>query len=126
MPGGSDVKGCNAAWSQQHRQHVLVVLASLLTRPTPCLPAPAQAQLLLVGDSLGLYRALSWRQLAADAATSAYDALLHIGDLGYDLAAAQGRRGTAFLRMVSRMAAATPYLAAPGNHEWHWGFAHYR
>lgn len=82
-------------------------------------------QLLLVGD-MGLYNSLAWPALSADASSGAYDALLHVGDLAYDLAGLQGRRGAAFLAHIEPAAAQLPYMVVPGNHEWHANFSHYR
>lgn len=55
-----------------------------------------------------------------------YDALLHVGDLAYDLASLQGRRAARYVRMVEPAASRLPYMVAPGNHEWHANFSHYR
>lgn len=84
-----------------------------------------QVQLLLVGD-MGLYNSRAWPALSADASSGTYDVLLHVGDLAYDLAGLQGRRGAAFLAHVEPAAAQLPYMVVPGNHEWHANFSHYR
>ena len=55
-----------------------------------------------------------------------YDALLHLGDIAYDLGSLEGRRGAAFLRKAQPVAAAVPSLVAAGNHEWHANFSHFR
>ena len=88
-------------------------------------PCFSQAQLLLVGD-MGLYNSRAWPALSADASSGAYDALLHVGDLAYDMAGLQGRRGAAFLAHIEPAAAQLPYMVVPGNHEWHASFSHYR
>ena len=75
---------------------------------------------------MGLYNARAWPALAADAASGAYDCLLHVGDVAYDLAALGGRRGGAFLRHIEPVTAQLPYMVVPGNHEWHANFSHYR
>ncbi|KAI7840052.1 hypothetical protein COHA_006183 [Chlorella ohadii] len=87
--------------------------------------AEEPAQLLLVGD-MGLYNSRAWPALSADASSGAYDALLHVGDLAYDMAGLQGRRGAAFLAHVEPAAVQLPYMVVPGNHEWHANFSHYR
>jgi hypothetical protein len=50
-----------------------------------CLPWPClQAQLLLVGD-MGYYNSRAYGDLLAAAATGRYDAVLHVGDIAYDM-----------------------------------------
>lgn len=72
---------------QSSQQPSPTIIAGWPHLPCPALPCP-QAQLLLVGD-MGLYNSRAWPALAADAASGAYDALLHVGDLAYDLAGLQ-------------------------------------
>jgi hypothetical protein len=43
-----------------------------------------QAQLLLVGD-MGYYNSRAYGDLLAAAATGRYDAVLHVGDIAYDM-----------------------------------------
>ena len=45
---------------------------------------------------------------------TSFDAVLHCGDLAYDLNSDGGRRGDRWLNRVQGMAAATPYLVSPG------------
>lgn len=107
---GTDADG----WSPQQR-----------VTPPPVPGTPGPTGLLLVGD-LGVGHALTLPTLAADAASGAFSAVVHAGDLGYDLASLQGRRGAAFLRLVEPLSAALPYAVAPGNHEAAANFSHYR
>lgn len=45
------------------------------------------------------------------------DSVLHIGDMAYDMVDNESRRGDFFFNMVQPLAATTPYMLAPGNHE---------
>lgn len=44
-------------------------------------------------------------------------AVVHLGDVAYDLASSGGRRAHAFLARISRIAAHAPYLPLVGNHD---------
>lgn len=48
-----------------------------------------------------------------------FDAILHIGDLGYDLHDFNGHVGDIFGRIKEPVAANFPYMTIPGNHEDH-------
>jgi len=64
-----------------------------------------------------------------DAAMSVFafpDAMLHCGDLGYDLDDSDGRNGDAFLRDIEPIAAYVPYMVSAGNHERAYNFSHYK
>ena len=54
------------------------------------------------------------------------DAMLHCGDLGYDLDSSDGRNGDAFLRDIEPIAAYVPYMVSAGNHERAYNFSHYK
>lgn len=54
------------------------------------------------------------------------DAMLHCGDLGYDLDSSNGRNGDAFLRDIEPIAAYVPYMVSAGNHERAYNFSHYK
>ena len=54
------------------------------------------------------------------------DAMLHCGDLGYDLDDSNGRNGDAFLRDIEPVAAYVPYMVSAGNHERAYNFSHYK
>ena len=54
------------------------------------------------------------------------DAMLHCGDLGYDLDDSNGRNGDAFLRDIEPIAAYVPYMVSAGNHERAYNFSHYK
>lgn len=90
-----------------------------------------QVEVLVFGD-LGLARGLALPDLVAaaqqggDAAQGGPAAALHLGDLAYDLQDAHGAHAVSFLDSIDPLASALPYLTVPGNHESHFGFAHYR
>ena len=54
------------------------------------------------------------------------DAMLHCGDLGYDLDDSNGRNGDAFLQDIEPIAAYVPYMVSAGNHERAYNFSHYK
>ncbi|XP_003740287.1 acid phosphatase type 7 [Galendromus occidentalis] len=53
------------------------------------------------------------------------DIVLHVGDLAYDMADDNGRRGDEFMRQIEPIAAYVPYQVCPGNHEYHYNFSNY-
>ena len=55
--------------------------------------------------------------LLEDAASHSYDAVLHLGDHAYDLHLDNGQTGDAYMRMMQPLAASTPMMSCPGNHE---------
>ncbi|KAK3579398.1 hypothetical protein CHS0354_029706 [Potamilus streckersoni] len=55
-----------------------------------------------------------------------YQAVFHIGDIAYDLNRARGQIGDKFLNLIQNMAARTPYMTCPGDHERFSNFVHYR
>jgi hypothetical protein len=57
---------------------------------------------------------------------TAYDALLHCGDLAYDLNSDGGRRGDRWMSRMQPLSATMPYLVAPGNHEVNSNFSAFR
>mmetsp|Transcript_900 Transcript_900/g.2137 ORF Transcript_900/g.2137 Transcript_900/m.2137 type:complete len:440 (-) Transcript_900:327-1646(-) len=46
-----------------------------------------------------------------------YDAIVHIGDMAYDLNDDDGRNGDLFLNSIQPLAAKIPYMTSQGNHE---------
>ncbi|KAL4525182.1 hypothetical protein Ndes2437B_g03076 [Nannochloris sp. 'desiccata'] len=58
--------------------------------------------------------------------SSEFSALVHVGDIAYDLHHYQGRKGQHFLRMIEPISSSIPYMVAPGNHEAAYNFSHYR
>ena len=54
-------------------------------------------------------------------------AVLHLGDFAYDMKDSGGVNGDAFMARIQRLAASTPYITTPGNHEIEDNsFSHYR
>jgi hypothetical protein len=46
-----------------------------------------------------------------------FDAVLHVGDIAYDLREGAGRTGDEFLVDMEEVASSVPYMTCPGNHE---------
>jgi acid phosphatase type 7 len=61
-----------------------------------------------------------------DANRSSFDAVLHVGDIAYDLDSANGARGDEFLTMIQPVSSQMPYMTLPGNHEMANNFSHYK
>ena len=45
------------------------------------------------------------------------DAILHVGDMAYDMFEDDGRQGDRFMNMIQDVAVQVPYMTLPGNHE---------
>ena len=56
-------------------------------------------------------------RLQLDTALGMYDAVMHVGDIAYNLEHDDGKVGDEFLRMLEPVAGRVPYMVAPGNHE---------
>ena len=48
---------------------------------------------------------------------STYDAIVQLGDLGYDLNDDGGKVGNDFMTFISQVTSRIPFMPAPGNHE---------
>jgi hypothetical protein len=55
-----------------------------------------------------------------------YDAILHAGDLGYNLDSYSGKMGDDFFNSIQDLVSEFPYMTIPGNHESNLNFTHYR
>ena len=55
-----------------------------------------------------------------------YDAVFHVGDIGYPLDGDDGLVGDTFLTTIEPLAASVPYMVVPGDHETSAWFAHFR
>jgi hypothetical protein len=64
--------------------------------------------------------------IASEIEANLPDAVLHCGDLAYDLDTSDGRNGDAWMRDVEPIAARVPYMVSAGNHERAYNFSHYR
>ena len=71
-------------------------------------------------------RAVALDAAALDAETTQYDALLHCGDIGYDLDSDDGKKADRFLNAMQPLVASLPYLVSPGNHEHASNFSAFR
>lgn len=83
----------------------------------------SQINVLVVGD-LGFQKALTFPDIKGE--TPFMDAVIDLGDIGYDLADLHGRRTLQFLELVEPVTSSVPFLATPGNHEAKFNFSHYR
>ena len=90
---------------------------------------------LIVGD-LGVYNSRTLPALISEIGVeqqqenkeeraSPIAALIHVGDLAYDLASYHGHLGQHFLRLLEPITSRTPYMVVPGNHEQAFNFSHY-
>lgn len=73
-------------------------------------------QLAIFGD-MGLENAQSLPLLQQDIQRDMYDAIIHVGDLAYDLDTNNAQIGDAFMKQLETVAAYVPYMVVPGNHE---------
>eukprot|EP01120_Amphizonella_sp_Union-15-10_P004892 TRINITY_DN1565_c0_g1_i1.p1 TRINITY_DN1565_c0_g1~~TRINITY_DN1565_c0_g1_i1.p1 ORF type:complete len:413 (+),score=52.36 TRINITY_DN1565_c0_g1_i1:61-1299(+) len=76
------------------------------------------------GD-LGTDNDVSLNQLLTEIKQRNYDAVIHTGDLAYDLDANNGATGDQFMNNIEPIASSVPYMTAPGNHENNNNFTHY-
>jgi hypothetical protein len=81
-------------------------------------------RLAVFGD-LGHENGRSIPQLKADVQSGLYDAILHIGDIAYDLDKDSGKVGDLFMQEIEPIAANVPYQVCVGNHEDKKNFTHY-
>lgn len=79
----------------------------------------------LFGD-MGNENPQSLSRLQKETQLGMYDVILHIGDFAYDLHEDNGQIGDEFMQQIQSIAAYTPYMTCPGNHEWAYNFSHYR
>jgi hypothetical protein len=81
-------------------------------------------RLAVYGD-LGHENGVSIPQLITDVKNGLYDAILHIGDIAYNLNKNSGTVGDMFMNEIQPIAAHVPYQVCPGNHEDKRNFTHY-
>lgn len=72
--------------------------------------------LAIYGD-LGNENAQSIPRLQEDTARGMYDAIIHVGDFGYDMDSNNAAIGDEFMKQLEPIAAYVPYMVCPGNHE---------
>ncbi len=68
------------------------------------------------GD-MGHVNAQSVSRLQEETMLGKYDAVLHVGDFGYDMVDDEGRVADAFMNQIQDIAAYLPYMTCVGNHE---------
>ena len=97
---------------------------------TPDYQAPfdtSQVEFIVLGDwgtrKNGQY---TRHVLSQQAKIRNFDAVLHVGDMAYDLYDELGAVGDTWLNMVEPVAAYYAYMTLPGNHEIHHNFTHYK
>ena len=79
----------------------------------------------LVYGDLGLHTQ-RLESIITEGLTRGYDAVLHLGDIAYNLFTLQGLVGDNFQKKMEPLAAQLPYLTTPGDHEMPHHFIHYR
>lgn len=83
-------------------------------------------RLLVLGD-LGVLRSLTMPDLIKEVQSiPGYDAILHVGDLAYDLHDLGGGRAEQFLNLIHPLSSRVPYMVCPGNHEAAQNFSLYK
>ncbi|BFZ11866.1 hypothetical protein BsWGS_14905 [Bradybaena similaris] len=77
------------------------------------------------GD-MGSDNAQSLPRLQSDVDANMYDAIIHVGDIAYDLDSNNGRVGDTFMQQIESLAANVPYMTCVGNHEHAYNFSNYK
>ncbi|KAM7438504.1 hypothetical protein ABFA07_012029 [Porites harrisoni] len=77
------------------------------------------------GD-MGYTNAVSLNRLITEVKGSGYDAVLHVGDMAYNMYEDDGETGDEFMNAIQPIATKVPYMVLPGNHEYKDNFTHYR
>ena len=83
------------------------------TTPTDSNWSPSLA---IFGD-MGNENAQSLARLQEDTLRHMYDAIIHVGDFAYDMTSENALVGDQFMNQIQSVAAYTPYMVCPGNHE---------
>jgi hypothetical protein len=85
------------------------------------------AKVILFGDlGTGSNAKATRRLLEQEADLGAFDAVVHIGDIAYDLHDNYGEVGDHYLRMMQTVISRAPYMTIPGNHEVYNNATHYK
>ncbi|KAF0314612.1 Acid phosphatase type 7 [Amphibalanus amphitrite] len=82
-------------------------------------------RLAVYGD-LGMVNGVALPFIVNDTYDEMYDAVLHVGDFGYDMYDQEGEVGDTFMRQIQPVAAHLPYMTCPGNHEQYGNFSNYK
>ncbi|GAB9465746.1 Calcineurin-like phosphoesterase [Globisporangium polare] len=86
--------------------------------------ATTPMRFLVTGD-IGYQNAATLPMMQSEVAEGLVDAVVSMGDYAYDLHLANGHVGDIFMEEIEPIAAAVPFMVAPGNHETHDFFSHY-
>lgn len=70
----------------------------------------------IFGD-MGNENAQSLARLQEETQREMYDAIIHVGDFAYDMNTDNAQVGDEFMNQIQSVAAYTPYMVCPGNHE---------
>ncbi|XP_068693924.1 acid phosphatase type 7-like isoform X2 [Montipora foliosa] len=76
------------------------------------------------GD-MGYTNAVSLQRLITEVKSGGYDAVIHVGDMAYDMYEKEGEIGDDFMNAIQPIATKVPYMVLPGNHEEKDNFTHY-
>ncbi|XP_011402694.2 PREDICTED: acid phosphatase type 7-like [Amphimedon queenslandica] len=87
---------------------------------------PDYSPVFLVYGDFGYDNAQSMSRIRAEVNAGGIDAILHVGDLAYDIFEDDGRKGDNFMNMIQSVATQIPYMTLPGNHEYYQNFSDYR
>lgn len=78
---------------------------------------PDWSPTLAVYGDLGLENGQALSSLQRDVQNFMYNAILHAGDIAYNLYSKDGAVGDEFMNRLQTVAGFVPYMVAPGNHE---------
>lgn len=76
------------------------------------------------GD-FGIKNEISLMNLVDELSLHEFDAVIHTGDIAYDLDEDHGKRGDNFLESIETLTSSIPYMLCAGNHERAENFSHY-
>lgn len=83
-----------------------------------------QPRFAVYGD-MGNVNAQSLGRLQVEAIQKKFDAILHVGDMAYNLDTNNAQYGDQFFRQIEPIAAYVPYMVTVGNHENAYNFSNY-
>jgi len=112
-------------WSKSYRFKGLTPFYTVSTTPGNA-TLPDSPRIAIFGDmGIGDFSKQTRNLLETYTQTGAIDAVIHLGDIGYDLDSRQGRVADQFLHEIQPIASHIPYMVVPGNHEHYDNFTHY-
>ncbi|KAF0292884.1 Acid phosphatase type 7 [Amphibalanus amphitrite] len=120
-------KGCSAADSSGAEQIHLSFTDDVTTiQVTYSTFQPVKASARYGTDQPDTLNGVALPFIVNDTYNEMYDAVLHVGDFGYDMFNEEGEVGDTFMRQLQPVAAHLPYMTCPGNHEYHANFSNYK